>query len=81
MPGRPAPPAGPPAPLPRRSSVPDWVVEAGTPEAVAYRLMERILPTLGKQGKEEVLKLYAECLATVRGPVAEDILNALNFED
>jgi hypothetical protein len=31
--------------------------------------------------KEEVLKLYAECLATVRGPVAEDLLAALNFED
>lgn len=61
--------------------MPEWAVEAGTPEAVAYRLMERILPTLEKQGKEEVLKLYAECLATVRGPVAEDLLNALNFED
>lgn len=58
------------------------MIEAGTPEAVALRLMERILPTMvGHQGKEEVLKLYAECLATVRGPVAEDLLNALNFED
>ena len=60
----------------------DWMVEAGTPEAVAYRLMDRILPMMaGRQGKEEVLKLYAECLATVRGPVAEDLLNAMNFED
>ncbi len=61
--------------------MPDLVVESGTPEAVAFRLMERLLPTLPKQGKEEVLKLYAECLATVRGPVAEDLLNSLNFED
>ena len=61
--------------------MPDWVIESGTPEAVAFRLMERLLSTLPKQGKEEVLKLYAECLATVRGPVAEDLLSALNFED
>ncbi len=60
---------------------PDWVVEAGTPEAVAFRLMERILPTMERHGKEEILKLYAECLATVRGPIAEDLLQALNFED
>ena len=62
-------------------SSPNWVIEAGTPEAVAFRLMQRILPTLEKQGKEEILKLYAECLATVRGPIAEDLLNALNFEE
>ena len=61
--------------------MPDWLIESGTPEAVAFRLMERLLPTLGRHGKEEVLKLYAECLATVRGPVAEDLLQALNFED
>ncbi len=61
--------------------MPDGALEAGTPEAVAYRLMELILPSLAKRGKEEVLKLYAECLATVRGPVAEDLMNALNFED
>ena len=58
------------------------VVEAGTPEAVAFRLMEKILPLLpGRMGKEEVLKLYAECLATVRGPVAQDLLEALNFDE
>ena len=60
----------------------DDPAESGTPEAVAFRLMEKILPILpGKQGKEELLKLYAECLATVRGPVAEDLLSALNFEE
>ncbi len=61
--------------------MPDWLVEAGTPEAVAFRLMDRILPTMERRGREEILKLYAECLATVRGPVAEDLLNALNFDD
>ncbi len=62
--------------------MPDWVVEAGTPEAVAFRLLEKVLPlTPPPLNKEEVLKLYAECLATVRGPVAEDLLAALNFED
>ncbi len=62
--------------------MPDWLVEAGTPEAVAFRLFEKILPmTPQPHGKEEVLKLYAECLATVRGPVAEDLLASLNFED
>ncbi len=60
----------------------ELVVEAGSPEAVAFRLMEKILlraPSNG-QGKEELLKLYAECLATVRGPVAEDLLAALSLE-
>ena len=53
----------------------------GTPEAVAFRLMEKILEgTPGISGKEELLKLYAECIATVRGPVAEDLLQALNLE-
>ncbi len=62
--------------------MPDWVVEAGTPEAVAFRLMEKVLATAPDlHRKEELLKLYAECLATVRGPVAEDLLAALNFED
>ena len=58
------------------------VVEAGTPEAVAFQLMEKILPLQpGPLAKEEVLKLYAECLATVRGPVAQDLLEALNFDE
>lgn len=58
------------------------MVEAGTPEAVAFRLMEKILAvTPDARRKEELLKLYAECLATVRGPVAEDLLASLNFED
>ncbi len=62
--------------------MPDWVVEAGTPEAVAFRLMEKVLATAPDlYRREELLKLYAECLATVRGPVAEDLLAALNFED
>ena len=70
------------APRPRRSSVTGWVVEAGTAEAVAFRLMEKILAAMPEpHHKEEVLKLYAECLATVRGPVAEDLLAALHFED
>lgn len=56
-------------------------VEAGTPEAVAFRLMEKVLETTpGLAGKEELLKLYAECIATVRGPVAEDLLQALSLE-
>ncbi len=55
---------------------------AGTPEAVAFRLMEKVLEVHPQPlNKEEVLKLYAECLATVRGPVAQDLLEALNFED
>ena len=58
------------------------VVEAGTPEAVAFRLMEKIQSLQpGPFAKEEVLKLYAECLATVRGPVAQDLLEALNFDE
>ncbi len=58
------------------------VVEAGTPEAVAFRLMEKILSLQpGPLTKEEVLKLYAECLAAVRGPVAQELLEALNFDD
>ena len=62
--------------------MPDWLIEAGTPEAVAFRLMEKVLAATSEpHRKEELLKLYAECLATVRGPVAEDLLAALNFED
>ena len=53
----------------------------GTPEAVAFRLMTKILEGAPEiTGKEELLKLYAECIATVRGPVAEDLLDALNLE-
>ena len=54
---------------------------SGSAEAVAFRLMEKVLAAEpGGYGKEELLKLYAECLATVRGPVAEDLLAALNLE-
>ena len=54
----------------------------GTPEAVAFRLMEKILEgSPGLVGKEALLGLYAECIATVRGPVAEDLLQALNLDD
>ena len=57
------------------------LLEAGTAEAVAFRLMEKVLETNpGLTGKEELLKLYAECVATVRGPVAEDLLQALSLE-
>jgi hypothetical protein len=60
----------------------DLVVEAGTPEAVAFRLMEKILAAQpGPQDKEGLLRLYAECLATVRGPVAEDLLASLQLEE
>ena len=65
----------------RHSDMPDLIVESGTAEAVAFRLMEKVLalhPELNR--REELLKLYAECLATVRGPVAQDLLEALNFE-
>ena len=58
-----------------------FVAEAGTPEAVAFRLLEKVLETNpGLTGREELLKLYAECIATVRGPVAEDLLHALSLE-
>jgi hypothetical protein len=60
----------------------DVIIQAGTPEAVAFQLMEKILasnPALNR--REEVLRLYAECLATVRGPVAEDLLAALSLEE
>ena len=58
------------------------VLESGSPEAVAFRLMEKVLAVQPQpSGKEELLKLYAECLATVRGPVAQDLLEALNFDD
>ena len=60
----------------------DITIEAGTPEAVAFRLMQEILSHQpGPHGKEELLRLYAECVATVRGPVAEDLLAALSMED
>jgi len=56
--------------------------EAGTPEAVALRLMEKVLElNPGTRRKEDLLKLYQECFAAVRGPVAEELLAALNFED
>ena len=54
--------------------------ESGSAEAVAFRLMEKVLETSPALRKEELLKLYAECLATVRGPVAEDLLAALSLE-
>ena len=58
------------------------IVESGSPEAVAFRLMEKVLALQPQpSGREEVLKLYAECLATVRGPVAQDLLEALNFDE
>jgi hypothetical protein len=63
-------------------AVADVIIQAGTPEAVAFQLMEKVLasnPALNR--REEILRLYAECLATVRGPVAEDLLAALSFED
>ena len=54
----------------------------GTPEAVALRLMEKILEgDPGITGKEALLSLYAECIATVRGPAAEDLLHALNLDE
>ncbi len=58
------------------------ILDSGSPEAVAFRLMEKVLAVQPQPGgKEELLKLYAECLATVRGPVAQDLLEALNFDD
>jgi hypothetical protein len=56
-------------------------IEAGTPEAVAFRLMQMILQyNGGEHTKEELLKLYQDCAAAVRGPVAEDLLAALSLE-
>ncbi len=58
------------------------MIEAGTPEAVAFRLMEKVLElNPGMRRKEDLLKLYQECSAAVRGPVAEELLAALNFDD
>ena len=58
------------------------LIEAGTPEAVAFRLMETVLRHAGgHSSKEELLKLYQDCHAAVRGPVAEDLLAALSLED
>ena len=57
--------------------------DVGTPEAIAFRLLELIIqhnPT-AKYGKEEVLSLYQECLVTVRGPASDDLLAALGMED
>lgn len=60
----------------------DVVIESGTAEAVAFRLMKDIMDReRGAYGREETLRLYAECLAAVRGPVAQDLLDALKFED
>ncbi len=60
----------------------DITIEAGTPEAVAFRLMEKVLElNPGLRRKEDLLKLYQDCAAAVRGPVAEELLAALNFED
>ena len=61
----------------------DITIESGTPEAVALRLMQVVLhhdkSAHGK--KEELLKLYQECLGAVRGPVSEDLMSALTFEE
>ena len=58
------------------------LIEAGTPEAVAFRLMEKVLEhNRGLLRKEELLKLYQDCFAAVRGPVAEDLLAALSLEE
>jgi hypothetical protein len=57
-------------------------IEAGTPEAVAFRLMQMVLQyNGGDHTKEELLKLYQDCFAAVRGPVAEDLLAALSMEE
>jgi hypothetical protein len=58
-------------------------IEAGTPEAVAFRLLEKVLALNPghSQTKEDLLKLYQDCFAAVRGPVAEDLLASLSLED
>ena len=56
-------------------------IEAGTPEAVAFRLMQMVLQHAGgSHSREELLKLYQDCFAAVRGPIAEDLMAALNLE-
>ncbi len=57
--------------------------EPGTPEAVAFQLLELIIKHNpgDPYGKEELLTLYAECLVTVRGPGAEDLLAALGMDE
>lgn len=58
-------------------------VESGTPEAVAFRLLQTIVQHNpdAKYGREELLALYQECLFAVRGPVAEDLMAALGMEE
>lgn len=57
--------------------------EAGSPEAVALRLLKMIVEhNPGERySREALLALYQECLFTVRGPVAEDLMAALGMED
>ena len=59
----------------------DITFESGTPEAVALRLMHIVLQhNGGDYSKEELLKLYQDCIAAVRGPTAEDLMAALSLE-
>ena len=57
--------------------------EPGTPEATALQLLKLIIEHNpgGSYGKEALLALYAECLATVRGPGSEDLLAALGMDE
>lgn len=58
------------------------MIEAGTPEAVAFRLLEKVMSLNPRdfRSKEDLLRLYQDCHAAVRGPVAEDLLAALSLE-
>ncbi len=58
------------------------LIQSGSSEAVAFALLQVILQhNPGLTGKEEILKLYQDCAAAVRGPQAEDLLAALGMED
>ncbi len=57
-------------------------IEAGTPEAVAFRLMQMVLQyNGGEHTKEELLSLYQDCVSAVRGPIPEDLMAALSLEE
>lgn len=58
------------------------LIPSGTAEAVAFGLMQVILQTNPSiRGREEILKLYQDCAAAVRGPASDDLLAALGMED
>ncbi|WP_016954339.1 hypothetical protein [Catenovulum agarivorans] len=54
----------------------EYSVIVNTPEEVAYKLMNRLLPNTGmsKPSEEQTLKMYSKCLRVVRGELPESVL-------